>query len=303
MPGSHNPWTPAEVVASNRRAQMRPAVTPLSKMEQEAREEAVEEAPAIPSPDEPKLAMIDFGMTARLSTTMRDQIVRLLLDIADNKGDDAAETLIELGHVSERFDRQEFVRAVASLVGRNYDLDIGEIEAGTLLYEMLNISFAHGLMLPAELTLLAKALFNLDAVTRALDPTFSPIATIREFSSRIANERAKREMSLSRVFQVATQTSDLISALPHRLDLLTQKLAANEFAIKLESPQVHLLLRGMQKIANRVFSGLVLGGIVVASAMLLPHRRTLGTTGFIIAALIGLYMVVAILVQDRAERK
>jgi hypothetical protein len=47
----------------------------------------------------------------------------------------------------------------------------------------------------------------------------------------------------------------------------------------------------------------VLGGIVVASAMLLPHRRMLGTTGFILAALIGFYMVVAILVQDRAERR
>jgi hypothetical protein len=47
----------------------------------------------------------------------------------------------------------------------------------------------------------------------------------------------------------------------------------------------------------------VLGGIVVASAMRLPHRRTLGTTGFIIAAIIGLYMVVSILVQDRSEKR
>jgi predicted unusual protein kinase regulating ubiquinone biosynthesis (AarF/ABC1/UbiB family) len=303
MPGSANPWTPAEVVAGDRRTHRRAAVTPLSKMELEAREEAKDEAPALPSPDEPKLAIIDFGMTARLSTTMRDQIVRLLLDIAENRGDDAADTLIEIGQVSEHFNRQEFAGSVASMVGRNYDLDIGEIEAGMLLYEMLNISYAQGLRLPAELTLLAKALFNLDAVTRALDPTFSPITAIREFSTRIANERAKRELSLNRVFQVATQTSDLISALPHRLDILTQKLAANEFAVKFESPQVHVLLRGMQKIANRVFSGLVLGGIVVASAMLLPHRRNLGTAGFIIAALIGLYMVVSILVQDRAERR
>ncbi len=303
MPGSENPWTPAEVAGRDRRAVLRPAVTPLSKIEQEAREEARDEVTALPSPDEPKLAMVDFGMTARLSTTMRDQIVRLLLDIAENRGEDAAETLIEIGQLSERFDRQEFVAAVATLVGRNYDLSIGEIEAGTLLYEMLNISFAHGLKLPAELTLLAKALFNLDAVTRSLDPTFSPIATIREFSARIANERAKRELSLNKMFQVATQTSDLISALPHRLDILTQRLAANEFSLKLESPQVHVLVRGMQKIANRVFSGLVLGGVVVASAMLLPHRRTLGTTGFIIAALIGLYMVVAILVQDRSEKR
>lgn len=303
MPGSENPWTPAEIADRDRRAALRPAVTPLSKMEQEARKEARGEVTSLPSPDEPKLAMVDFGMTARLSTTMRDQIVRLLLDIAENRGDDAAETLIEIGQLGERFDRQEFVAATASMVGRNYDLAIGEIEAGMLLYEMLNISFAHGLRLPAELTLLAKALFNLDAVTRSLDPTFSPIATIREFSTRIANERAKREMSLNRVFQVATQTSDLITALPHRLDIITQRLAANEFALKLESPQVHILLRGMQKIANRVFTGLVLGGIVVASAMLLPHRRTLGTTGFIIAAIIGLYMVVSILVQDRSEKR
>jgi predicted unusual protein kinase regulating ubiquinone biosynthesis (AarF/ABC1/UbiB family) len=303
MPGTPNPWTPAEVVAADRRVRERPAVTPLSKVEQEARKEALDEAPALPAPDEPKLAMIDFGMTARLSTTMRDQIVRLLLDISENRGDDAAETLIEMGQIGEHFNRQEFVAAVAGMVGRNYDLDIGEIQAGALLYEMLNVSYAQGLRLPAELTLLAKALFNLDAVTRALDATFSPINAIREFSTRIANERARRELSLNRVFQVATQTSDLISALPHRIDILTQKLAANEFAIKFETPQVTVLLRGMQKIANRVFSGLVLGCIVVASAMLLPHRRALGTTGFIIAAIIGLYMVVSILVQDRAERK
>lgn len=302
MPGTDNPRTPAEVVAGERRATLRPAITPLSKIEHEARVEAKDEAAVVPV-GEPKLAMIDFGMTARLSTTMRDQIVRLLLDIAENRGDDAAETLIEIGQAADLQDRQEFVAAVASLVGRNYDLSIGDIQAGTLLYEMLNISYAHGLKLPAELTLLAKALFNLDAVTRSLDPTYSPIATIREFSTRIANERAKRELSLSRVFQVATQTSDLMGALPHRLDLITQKLAANEFSLKLESPQVPLLLRGMQKIANRVFSGLVLGGIVVASAMLLPHRRTLGTAGFIVAALIGLYVVVSILVQDRAERR
>jgi ubiquinone biosynthesis protein len=303
MPGTPNPWTPAEVVAGERRARERPAATPLTKLEQKAREDARDEVTALPAPHEPKLAMIDFGMTARLSTKMRDQIVRLLLDISENRGDDAAETLIEMGQLSEHFNRQEFVAAVASMVGRNYELDIGEIEAGTLLYEMLNLSYAQGLKLPAELTLLAKALFNLDAVTRALDPTFSPIEAIREFSTRIANERARRELSLNRVFQVATQTSDLITALPHRIDLLTQKLAANEFAITFETPQVRVLLRGMQKIANRVFSGLVLGCIVVASAMLLPHRRVLGTTGFIIAGIIGLYMVISILVQDRAERR
>jgi hypothetical protein len=54
-------------------------------------------------------------------------------------------------------------------------------------------------------------------------------------------------------------------------------------------------------VANRIFSGLVLAGLLVASAMLLPYWRTLGTAGFVIAALVALYMVGSILVSDRAR--
>jgi succinate-acetate transporter protein len=58
----------------------------------------------------------------------------------------------------------------------------------------------------------------------------------------------------------------------------------------------------MQKIANRVFTGLVLAGLLVASGQLLPYWRRLGLAGFIIAALIALYMVMSILVTDRKGR-
>ena len=53
MPGTENPWTPAEVVAGERRGTLRPAITPLSKIEHEARAEARDEAAVVPG--EPKL--------------------------------------------------------------------------------------------------------------------------------------------------------------------------------------------------------------------------------------------------------
>ncbi len=37
-------------------------------------------------------------------------------------------------------------------------------------------------------------------------------------------------MSPSRLFQIAAETSDLVRALPHRLDVFTQKLVADDFA-------------------------------------------------------------------------
>ena len=40
-------------------------------------------------------------MTAHLTQTMRDSVVRLLLAMADNRGDEVAEVLIEIGDRSE----------------------------------------------------------------------------------------------------------------------------------------------------------------------------------------------------------
>jgi ubiquinone biosynthesis protein len=299
LPGRDNPRTPAESVADDRRQEVRPGATALTQSENDAKALAA----VAPPRDEPKLALIDFGMTAHLTGTMRDHVVRLLLAMAENNGDAAAETLIEMGEVPEVFDRSAYIRDVAALIAKHANQTVEETPAGIVLYEMIAIAFREGLKLPAELTLLAKALFNLDAVTRALDPNFNPSQSIRDYTAEIANQRAQRDMSPRRLFQMASETSDLMRALPHRLDVFTQKLVSNDLAVRVDTPQLGSLLLGLEKVANRIFTGLVLGGLLVASGLLLQYQRRLGTIGFIIAAAIGLWMVLTILVQDRRSRK
>jgi predicted unusual protein kinase regulating ubiquinone biosynthesis (AarF/ABC1/UbiB family) len=299
LPGRENPRTPAEAAADDRRQQARPGATALTESENEAK------AAAVPAPprDDPKLALIDFGMTAHLTGNMRDRVVRLLLAMAENNGDAAAETLIEMGEAPPEFDRVAYIRDVAALVAKHANQTVEETPAGIVLYEMITIAFREGLKLPAELTLLAKALFNLDAVTRALDPSFNPTESIRGYTSEIANKRAQRDMSPRRLFQIASETSDLMRALPHRLDIFTQKLVSDDFAVRVDTPQLGSLLLGLEKVANRIFSGLVLGGLLVASGLLLQYQRRLGTIGFVLAGVIGMYMVITIMISDRKSKR
>jgi ubiquinone biosynthesis protein len=296
---AHNPLTPSEAKAMDRRSVTRHAVTPLARMEAQAQENAAPE----PADIDVRLSLIDFGMTARLSSALRDQIIRLLMDLSDNRGDDAAATLIEIGDELPEFDRTKYSRDIAALMARNYDLAVGELQAGAVLYELINISYERGLRLPAELTLLAKALFNLDAVTRSLDPSYSPISTIREYGNQIAADKARRELNPRKLLQLVMQGGDLLTALPHRLDLVTQRLAAGDFETRIDVPQLTILLNGLQKVANRIFSGLVLAAIIIASAMLITTRRTLGTWGFIVAAAVSAWMVAAIFWGDRKKRR
>jgi ubiquinone biosynthesis protein len=299
LPGPDNPRTPAEAAADDRRQVVRKGATALVESENEAKAAAA----AAPPRDDPKLALIDFGMTAHLTGSMRDHVVRLLLAMAENNGNAAAETLIEMGEAPEDFDRSAYIRDVSALVAKHTNQTVEDTPAGVVLYEMITIAFREGLKLPAELTLLAKALFNLDAVTRSLDPNFNPTESIREYTSEIANKMARREMSPRRLFQIASETSSLIRALPHRLDVLTQKMVSDDFAVRVDTPQLGSLLLGLEKVANRIFTGLVLGGLLVASGLLMAYQRSLGIAGFLIAAVIGLWMVVTILISDRKSRK
>jgi len=295
LPGATNPRTPAQVARDDRRETARVGVTPLARLEADA----VASASPEPRDVDARLALVDFGMTARLSSTMREMATRLLMALGDQRGDDVAATLIEMGEPSSDFDRVGYTREIAALVARNLELTAAEVKAGRVLFDILDVSYRSGLRLPAELTLLAKALFNLDGVTRALAPGYMPFDTIREYGNQIAMARAQRDMSPRRIYQIALESSDFLAALPHRLDKITQRLANNDLHTKVDVPQIPSLIVALQKVANRIFSGLVLAGLLVASAMLLPYWRALGTAGFIVAAVLGLYIVLAIMVSDR----
>jgi predicted unusual protein kinase regulating ubiquinone biosynthesis (AarF/ABC1/UbiB family) len=295
FPESDNPATPAEARAADRRSVARQAVTPMGRLEAEAQRHAAD----VPDDIDVKVALIDFGMTARLSTRLRQQVVRLLLDLSDARGDDAAEALIEIGSELPDFDRHAFVREIGAVMARHQDSKVTELDAGKLLYQLINISYQRGLRLPAELTLLAKTLLNLDSVARSIDPTFSPIPTIRDFGAQIAADRVKRDLNPRRLFQVAAETGELAMVMPHRIDLISARLAANDFQVRVDVPQLLLTIEALQKVANRVFSGLVLAGLLIASAMLIQYRRALGTAGFLLAGVVGLWMVLAIVWSDR----
>jgi len=295
LPGRENPLTPAEAVALDRRAEVRKPATPLIQSETEAMRDATD----IADPDDPKLAMVDFGMTAHLTESMRDSVVRLFPAIAENRGDAAAEVLIDIGEQTDTFDRNAYTREVASIVARHANETVAETPTGQILYETINVGYQTGLKLPAELTLLAKALFNLDVVSRALDHTFNPSEVMREYAVNIANQRAKRDLSPRRLFQMAADTSDFVNALPRRLDTITERMSRNDFAFRIDTPQLPMLLKGMEKIANRIFVGLVLAGLLIASASLLQVWRRLGLIFIVIAAGLGLWMVVTVLINDR----
>ena len=66
--------------------------------------------------DDKKIALVDLGMVGRLSDRTQDRLLALLLAAAEGRGDEAADTLIELGERREGFNEVALRRDVVDVV-------------------------------------------------------------------------------------------------------------------------------------------------------------------------------------------
>lgn len=260
--------------------------------------------------DDGRLGLIDLGMTARIAPEMQDRLVTLLLALGDQRGRDAADVAIAVGRSLDGFDPEQFRQRAADLVGRTA-AEVGQLQAGTLVAELIQIAGASGLRLPAELTLLGKALLNLDEIVRRLDPTFSPEQAIRDETAELMRKKLLQAASPGNVFSAAMQAKELAERLPGQVGQLMDSLAEGQFTIHLKGIDEENLMRGVQKLANRVAAAVVVAALVIGAALIMRIETDAQLLGypavamvlFLLAALGGLFLLGSILLSDLPQRR
>ena len=253
-----------------------------------------------------RLALIDLGMVGRVSGAVQEQLMKLLLAIGDGRGDEAASVAIALGERREDFDELEIRRAVVELVGRYHQRALGDLNVGRVMLDITRTGGEHGLRVSPDLTLLGKALLNLDEIGRLLDPAFDVHASLRRNAAALMRRRMRKSVSPASVFTSVLEVREFAERLPGRVNRILDALAGNDLKLKVEVIDQGAILDGLQKVANRIALGLVLAALIVGAAMLMrvPTRFSiLGYPGvamllFLAAAGGGFWMAWTILAGD-----
>jgi len=256
--------------------------------------------------DDGRIALLDLGMVARLMTSFHDNLLRLLLSISEGRGEDAAETAIKMGEPKSGFNRSEFVHRVAELVATNADANLSRINAGHVTLEIMKIAADCWFRLPAEFTMIAKALLNLDRSVYTLDPGFDPNAIIRERATEILQRNVLKSLSPGNLLSGAVEVKEFVEKLPMRVNRILDAVGNNDLKIKVDAIDEKVVLEGLQKVANRISLGLVLAALIVGAAMLMRVEtsfRILGYPGFsmiffVLAAIAGIALAITIVMND-----
>jgi ubiquinone biosynthesis protein len=256
------------------------------------------------------IGMIDLGMVAHVGPGLQDRLLQLLIAIGDSRSEDAARTLYLIGECHEDADRKGFERAVADLVEQNKEMARQRPQVGRTVLMLLKVAADHGVRLPPELAMIGKTLLNLDRIGQTLAPHFDPNAAIRRHSADITQEQLSRDFSIGSFFSSIVELKNFVTHLPGRVNRILDRLADNEFKVKVDAIDETTLMDGMQKVANRVATGLILAALIVGAALMMRVETSFQLFGypglaiilFLVAAAGGVALVGTILLNDIKSR-
>jgi predicted unusual protein kinase regulating ubiquinone biosynthesis (AarF/ABC1/UbiB family) len=260
--------------------------------------------------DDYRIALIDLGMVGRVTPGLQEQLLQLLLAIAEGRGDDAADIAIKIGDKKENFDEVPFRRRITEIVAKQQGANVENMQVGRLVLEVTQVSGENNIRVPSELTMLGKTLLNLDQVGRTIAPDFDPNASIRRNAAQIMQQRLVKSLSPGNLFSGVLELKDLLQRLPVRINKILDAIADNKLKVEVDAIDEKTLILGFQKVANRITTGLIIAAMIVGAALLMrvdTSFRIWGYPGlaiifFLAAAGSGIVLLVNILFYDKSDK-
>jgi len=262
--------------------------------------------------DDGRLAFLDLGMVAQIGPSMQEALLQLVLAISEGRGEKVADVLLNMGKPVVEIDEDTVRREITQMVLKIQGLHMRDIALGRILFDCSRVATDAGYRMPRDLTVLSKALLNVDEVARRLDPEFDPNDAIRRNASSIMRHRILKSLSPGRLFDNVLELKSLAEKLPRRVNQLVDAVAENRLRVKVDAINEALLMEGLQKIANRITVGLMISAMIVGAALLMridtPQFRIFGYPGiailfFLAAGIWAISLVANISLHDMRAAK
>jgi ubiquinone biosynthesis protein len=261
--------------------------------------------------DDGRVALLDLGMVGHTAPAMQDSLLKVLMAVSEGNSDEAADLVIRIGQKTEAFDAEEFRRRIRQLIALRQNQGLQQLNVGKSLLEVSRNAAENGLFVPSELTLLGKTLLQLDEVGKILDPTFDPNASVRRNVGEIMTKRMHKQTTQGSIYSSLLEMKDFMTSLPSRLNQIMDAITNAELEVKVKAVDAKMVVEGIEKVANRITTGIMLAALVIGAALLMQVETTFQIFGypglaivlFLAAAAGGFTLVINIFIHDHKDRK
>jgi ubiquinone biosynthesis protein len=240
-----------------------------------------------------RIVMIDCGMVGRLSPIRRNQVVDLLAGLA--RLDEEAMLDVLLDWAGDAYvDEARLAADVNELVYDYEGVPLKDIRIGALIREFAAIIRRHSIVLPADLTLMFKALITMEGLGRQFDPEFHIIDHLTPMLRQALAERFKPAGLVRRGRGTLAQVANLVTSVPRDLARLLRDARRGKTRVDLDLKRLDHFGRQLDRTIDRATMGIMTASLVIGSAIVMtvqegpsvlgvPLLTAVGVVGYVVA--------------------
>ena len=248
------------------------------------------------------IAPLDFGMVGSLDEEEMEAVGALLTAFVKKDVKKIISVLVNLGIMENALDIRNLKIDLSDFLDRYYQVPLFQLDIGKILNEIIAIMRNHHIQLPAELTLMGKALVTEESVGRTLDPEFDMVSLAKPYVEKMMIRKLDPRRHLRDFSDTLDEFIRLFKILPSEIRVITAKVKTGEIKIQFEHCGLDNLIAGLNRTGNRLSFSLIVAALIIGSSLIAHSDKgpqihdlsVLGIFGYLIAAFFGLWLVITI---------
>lgn len=253
------------------------------------------------------ICLIDFGLVGAVDRRTKENFVDLIDSIVHKDETRIAKVFLRLTIWDREPEPRRFETDVSDFIMKHLYKPLKDIEIGKLLQHLLELASRHQLRVPPDIFFMMKALTTVEGVARMLDPDFDMIAKAKPFIEQIVLARYHPRRIAGDMIRLGSELWQFIEQFPKDVLDISRLIRQQNLFLKIEHQGLERMLATHDQISNRIAFSIIIAALIIGSALIVISEipplfygiSLIGIIGFLAAAIMGIWLLVAILRKGR----
>jgi len=254
------------------------------------------------------ICYIDFGMMGSIDRQTREEFADFVYTVVIQHDESmATQMLLKLTEYDEKPDVRALERDLTDFIGHYFYVPLKDLQMEKLLQQLLKILSRHRLQIPQDLFLMMKALATVEGIGLLLDPDFEMIKQTTPFIRRVKMARYHPKRMADDIVRSGVEFVQLMQEIPGETREILEQMKQGKIKMEFEHRGLEPMLSTHDQISNRIAFAIVIAALIIGSALIVLSKTPpflfgisfIGIIGFLAAAVMGLWLLIAILKKGK----
>ena len=254
-----------------------------------------------------RIGPVDFGMTGFVDQHTREIFVDLIHSIATNDFKLTAKLLCELSEYENQPDLIRLEKDISLFVSTHLLKSLKDIKTAKMVNQFLEMCANHKLKIPPDFFLMIKAFISIEGLAKKLDPDFDIISHAIPYVAAAKYRKFTPSRMAKDFMGIARESYKLFQIFPTDAVEIMRLTKSGKLSFNMRIEGFDKMLSTQDQTSNRIAFSIIIAALILGSAMLINSNlppllfgvSVIGIAGFIAAAVMGIWLLIAIVRKGR----